>query len=252
MNIVTKLWPSPAERAILYQILLVAVLHGGLYLTGLIDDGASRIGALCIWIFATSAQWLLYEGEEVEGLSRPSNVVPIVEKSRMQDDSSYLPRARTGREGQADIHTGSAMSESSVQLHPCPLCGASQGYDLKAGDTFRWFDVMCTCCHAIVAEARRGDHPADARNPAADVVWNEAGAYAASLAAECARLRAERRGDGCADFERLMICVELLREVYADGLKTNVRDWQERTNAALDAVLSSEPTGERLQQLDAT
>lgn len=83
------------------------------------------------------------------------------------------------------------MSESSVELHPCPLCGASLGYELRPGETFRWFDVMCSGCKENVAESRRGKHPMEGRNPAADVAWNKAASYAAELLAECQRLRAE-------------------------------------------------------------
>lgn len=119
------------------------------------------------------------------------------------------------------------MSASSVELHPCPLCGAEQGYMLRMGDNHCWFNVLCAGCHEIVAESRRSGHSAEGRNPAADDAWNQAGAYAARLRERIAVLEP---------------CLGLLREVYDDGLKTNMRDWQVRANAALlaaDAVGSA-------------
>jgi hypothetical protein len=129
------------------------------------------------------------------------------------------------------------MSESSVELHPCPLCGAAHGYLLHEGDTNRWFNVLCAACHEIVAEARRAGHSTEGRNLVSDEAWNKAGAYAAKLRDRIAALEPS---------------VGLLREVYGDGLKTNMREWQERTNAALNAAADRRQTGSAGDQLRLT
>jgi hypothetical protein len=71
-------------------------------------------------------------------------------------------------------------------LVPCPLCDSRSGYALKDGSTYRWWDVFCVHCGRTVGECasdRRtqlGTELPD-RWPAADAVWNEAGAHAQSL-----------------------------------------------------------------------
>lgn len=68
------------------------------------------------------------------------------------------------------------------------MCGGKNGYSLREGATYRWWNVQCNDCGRIVDEChsdRRmkvGTALPD-RWPAADQAWNEAGAYAARLAA---------------------------------------------------------------------
>lgn len=83
------------------------------------------------------------------------------------------------------------MTNATEKLVPCPLCGASDGYALTDGDTYRWWLVLCKGCGEIVASCA-SDRRTQAgsvlpkRWPAADEAWNSAGAYANDL-----RLRAE-------------------------------------------------------------
>lgn len=77
-------------------------------------------------------------------------------------------------------------SEGLGPLVACPFCGASKGYTLRDGDTYRWWMVMCAGCGAGVAECRSDsstklDAPKPPRWPAADEEWNAAGAYADRL-----------------------------------------------------------------------
>jgi hypothetical protein len=93
MTIVTRIWPSPVERAIVYQLLLLAVLLGGLYLTGLIDNETARVAAFCIWIFVTGLQLLFSQWAQAETPPHQStNVVPIGGRTINPDRSSDDPR----------------------------------------------------------------------------------------------------------------------------------------------------------------
>ena len=78
------------------------------------------------------------------------------------------------------------LSEGLGPLVGCPFCGASNGYTLGDGSTFRWWIVLCADCGADVAECRsvsstKLDAPKPARWPAADEEWNAAGAHAHML-----------------------------------------------------------------------
>ena len=91
---------------------------------------------------------------------------------------------------------GPALSEGLGPLVPCPMCDSRSGYALKDGSTYRWWDVFCVHCGRTVGECasdRRtqlGTELPD-RWPAADAVWNEAGAHANKLRTLLARYRDE-------------------------------------------------------------
>jgi len=74
-------------------------------------------------------------------------------------------------------------------LVPCPMCDSRSGYALKDGSTYRWWDVFCVNCGRTVDECasdRRTQLETELpdRWPAADVVWNAAGAHAANMRAD--------------------------------------------------------------------
>jgi hypothetical protein len=82
-------------------------------------------------------------------------------------------------------------------LTPCPLCGATMGYTLAEGSTYRWWRMSCKACGDDLGEcAADRTHKSGAdfpdRWPAANEHWNRVGAYASGLVAEVARLAAER------------------------------------------------------------
>jgi hypothetical protein len=71
----------------------------------------------------------------------------------------------------------------------CALCGADKGYTLGVGDTYRWWVVCCGACGRQVDECRSdGNTSLSAAKPlswpAADEVWNDAGAHAEKLLAD--------------------------------------------------------------------
>ena len=88
------------------------------------------------------------------------------------------------------------LSEGLGPLVPCPMCDSRSGYALKDGCTYRWWDVFCVNCGRTVDECasdRRtqlGTELPD-RWPAADAVWNAAGAHADKLRTLLARYRDE-------------------------------------------------------------
>jgi hypothetical protein len=95
-----------------------------------------------------------------------------------------------------DEHTqppeGRPLDRGVRRLVRCPLCGAEKGYVLGEGTTFRWWLVWCANCGREVGECRtHGSLQADGTMPetcpAADVVWDKAGAYA-----ECLRMAIQR------------------------------------------------------------
>lgn len=83
----------------------------------------------------------------------------------------------------------------SAYLLPCPMCGASKGYRLSEGSTYRWWWVLCVACGRTVDECCSDSRksigtPLPARWPNADATWNDAAAHAESLRAEIESLRA--------------------------------------------------------------
>ena len=82
-----------------------------------------------------------------------------------------------------------AAGPVDCQVRPlvaCPLCGATGGYRLNDGDTYRWWEVRCGSCGELVAECRSDRRTTmggalPKRWPAADDAWNEAGRHAQSL-----------------------------------------------------------------------
>jgi hypothetical protein len=86
----------------------------------------------------------------------------------------------------APVPLARKSNEGLGPLVPCPFCGASKGYTLRDGDTYRWWLVMCAGCGAGVAECRSDsstklDAPKPVRWQAADDEWNEAGKHAQQL-----------------------------------------------------------------------
>jgi phage terminase large subunit GpA-like protein len=76
-------------------------------------------------------------------------------------------------------------------LLPCPCCGASDGYRLTEGTTYRWWHVECAACGQEFGECRSDRRRTPAlltRHRFADEHWNE-------IAAHADRLRAERDAD---------------------------------------------------------
>ena len=96
------------------------------------------------------------------------------------------------------------MTTSNEELVPCPLCGASDGYTLTEGDTYRWWLVLCRGCGEPVTECR-SDRRTTSESvlpehwPAAEEAWNSAGAYAYALLkrAEAAEAALEERNKPC-------------------------------------------------------
>jgi hypothetical protein len=73
-------------------------------------------------------------------------------------------------------------------LVPCPLCGYSEGYYLREGSTYRWWEVSCRACSDQVSECRADRDVSltiECTHPRADAAWNEAGAYAEALRVAC-------------------------------------------------------------------
>ena len=73
-----------------------------------------------------------------------------------------------------------------TELVRCPLCGEDKGYTLGTADTYRWWTVCCGACGRQVDECRSDSNTSmNAAKPlswpAADEVWNQAGAHAETL-----------------------------------------------------------------------
>ena len=76
-----------------------------------------------------------------------------------------------------------------ANLARCPLCGEDKGYTLGTADTYRWWTVCCGACGRQVDECRSdGSTSMNAAKPlswpAADEVWNAAGALSETLRAK--------------------------------------------------------------------
>ena len=76
-----------------------------------------------------------------------------------------------------------------TELVRCPLCGEDKGYTLGTADTYRWWTVCCGACGRQVDECRSNSNTSiNAAKPlswpAADEVWNQAGALAEALRAK--------------------------------------------------------------------
>lgn len=106
----------------------------------------------------------------------------------------------------------------------CPLCGEDKGYTLGTGDTYRWWTVCCGACGRQVDECRSdGNTSMNAAKPlswpAADEVWNAAGALAVALRRQCAGMVQDcaRAGDAIVECD---IEIESLRaQVQAQALQ---------------------------------
>lgn len=80
-----------------------------------------------------------------------------------------------------------------TELVRCPLCGEDKGYTLGTADTYRWWTVCCGACGRQVDECRSDGNTSMAAAkplswPAADEVWNHAGALAETLRVTVAAL----------------------------------------------------------------
>ena len=84
------------------------------------------------------------------------------------------------------------ITEEMTALVPCPLCGGSEGYSLREGVTYRWWDVCCSSCGDQISECRADRRVALAttsKHANADAAWNSAGDYAEGLRVSVIALR---------------------------------------------------------------
>jgi hypothetical protein len=90
---------------------------------------------------------------------------------------------------QDDANSQPGEARSSDQLGPlvaCPMCGGTDGYTLRDGATYRWWDVTCKGCGRMVDECHSDRRTTFGRSlperwPDADRAWNDAGNHADGL-----------------------------------------------------------------------
>lgn len=90
----------------------------------------------------------------------------------------------------------SASNNGLGLLAPCGMCGGADGYSLREGATYRWWNVQCNHCGRIVDECasdRRTQLGTELpeRWPTADEAWNNAGAHAEALRKALRRVKLE-------------------------------------------------------------
>ena len=112
-------------------------------------------------------------------------------------------------------------------LLPCPCCGASDGYRLAKGSTYRWWSVQCAACGQAFGECasdRRRTPTLLNRHRPADEHWNKIAAHADRLRA-LAELVMQETGE---DSDGLMLhepreALVILRRAAAAVLVPNAR-----------------------------
>lgn len=113
---------------------------------------------------------------------------------RIADDGDRATAHDEAFRARALAHHALAASHAGGNpLHPCPLCGTSEGYSLSEGETFRWWEVVCRGCGESITECRSDPNtphrvgPPD-RHPNADAAWQEATKHYAMVCANVDRL----------------------------------------------------------------
>ncbi len=83
-----------------------------------------------------------------------------------------------------------------TKLLPCCQCGKSEGYNLSAGSTYRWWVINCKACGGDFGETSADrkvnlqNGPLPERWPYADTDWNDSNKHAQDLRDRIAHLEA--------------------------------------------------------------
>lgn len=118
------------------------------------------------------------------------------------------------------------MSEHTVTLNPCPLCGATDGYESEpSARPFLSTDMWCKKCERMFCSAEQW-----AKTDAMDAEWNDASAYAAELLREHDELSV-KLGDLRAD---LADCSDQLEKTAL--LNHGLRRERDELRAEVDAL----------------